>query len=193
MDDPYRVHEGTALWKAVEYALAQLEANGNLRLTAAPEYAIGHICETLLPLEGGTLVERDFDNEEPYYRHSATLRIFGDGVDFEEIERTLALKPSYTHRKGESRSRSQVVNKQDMWSYQAPIPREQELEKHVEALREAVVENIGYLKDLKRRWNVDVFCGYTSNSATAGFQISPTGLRLFGELEIPLSVSVIVT
>ena len=39
---------------------------------------------------------------------------------------------------------------------------------------------------------MDVFCGYRSNSQTAGFQVGPGSLELFVRLEVPFGVSVIV-
>jgi hypothetical protein len=40
-------------------------------------------------------------NEANYFRFSATLRIHGDGVPFEEISQRLAVDPTHLHRKGE--------------------------------------------------------------------------------------------
>ena len=47
------------------------------------------------------------NGEEPdeanYFRYSATLRIYGDDVPFEEISRRLEVEPTHIHRKGERR------------------------------------------------------------------------------------------
>lgn len=53
--------------------------------------------------------------------------------------------------------------------------------------------HVTFLKDLKRRYHVDVFCGYRSNSGTAGFEVDHICLDLFVQLEIPFGVSVIIT
>jgi hypothetical protein len=63
--------------------------------------------------EGRTELRRALENaclppeqrpevSEPVYffRFSARLRIFGDGLDFEEISRTLGLTPTHTHQTG---------------------------------------------------------------------------------------------
>ncbi|HEY1662884.1 MAG TPA: DUF4279 domain-containing protein [Verrucomicrobiae bacterium] len=121
-----------------------------------------------------------------FFRFSATLRISGDGLDFEEISRTLGLTPTHTHQKGERR-------KHDMWLYKVPVPREQPLESHIMALWDAVRLHIPYLRDLKRKFQVDVFCGYRSNSGTAGFQVGHRCLGLFSKLEVPFGVSVIIS
>lgn len=40
---------------------------------------------------------------------------------------------------------------------------------------------------------VDVFCGYRSNCDMAGFDVDYKCLELFTALEVPFSVSVIIT
>jgi Domain of unknown function (DUF4279) len=133
-----------------------------------------------------TAQKRDADEPVYFFRFSATLRISGDGLDFEGISRALGLTPTHTHQKGERR-------KHDMWSYTAPVAREQPLEVHIMALWGAVRPHIPYLRDLKRKFQVDVFCGYRSNSGTAGFQVGHRCLGLFSELEVPFGVSVIIS
>jgi hypothetical protein len=66
------------------------------------------------------------------------------------------------------------------------------LHEHIMALWDAVRPHIPYLRDLKRQFHVDVFCGYRSNSGTAGFEVDHRCLGLFAELEVPFGVSVIV-
>jgi hypothetical protein len=128
------------------------------------------------------------DADEPVYffRFKATLRIWGDGLAFEEISRTLGLAPTHMHQKGARR-------KHDMWSYTTSVAREQPLEEHIMALWDAVRPHIPYLRELKRKFHVDIFCGYRSNSATAGFQVGHRCLGLYAELEVPFGVSVIIS
>ena len=128
----------------------------------------------------------DFIEPVYFFNFSATLRIGGDGLDFEEISRKLGLTPTHTHQKGGRR-------KHDMWSYKVPVAREQPLENHIMALWDAVRPHISYLRDLKRKFQVDIFCGYRSNSGTAGFQVDHRCLGLFSELEVPFGVSVIIS
>ncbi len=59
-------------------------------------------------------------------------------------------------------------------------------------LWQVVRPQIEYIKSLKQRFKVDVFCGYRSNCDTAGFQVSHTCLELFTAMEVPFGVSVIV-
>jgi hypothetical protein len=136
------------------------------------------------------------NGEEPdeanYFRFSATLRVHGDGVPFEEIGRQLAVEPTHLHRKGERRSPRAPAWRDDAWQFQPALPETEPLERHIEALWQVVRPHVAYLKALKRRFKVDVFCGYRSNCDTAGFQVSHNCLELFTALEVPFGVSVII-
>jgi len=79
-----------------------------------------------------------------------------------------------------------------MWIYQPSVDRERPLDEHIMALWDAVRPHIPYLRDLKQRFQLDVFCGYRSNSDTAGFRVDHRCLGLFSELDIPFEVSVII-
>ncbi len=131
--------------------------------------------------------------EEPYFKFSATLRIFGDIGDLDEISRTLGLQPKHTHRKGELKSpRRPDVWKEDAWLYEPPAEENRPLEEHIMALWDQLRPHMTFLKSLKAGHKVDIFCGYRSNSATAGFEVSHECLGLFIELGIPFGVSVII-
>ena len=131
--------------------------------------------------------------DEPVYRcFSAMLRIFGEGVDFDEISRMLCLSPSESHRKGERRTPRSEPWQHDMWIYQPAVDEERPLGEHILALWQAIRPHIPYLRDLKRRFEVDIFCGYRSDSDTAGFSVDQRCLGLFAELDVPFEVSVII-
>lgn len=133
-------------------------------------------------------------NEELLYFHlSATLRIHGDGVPFDEISRLLGVEPTHSHRKGEQRRQDSVPYREDAWHLRAPLSETEPLQLHLDALWQIVEPQVAYLKALKEQFWVDVFCGYRSNCDIAGFEISHQCLRLFTALEIPFGVSVIVT
>jgi hypothetical protein len=133
--------------------------------------------------------------EEPiYYAFSATLRVFGDIENLDEISRMLGIQPTHSHRRGERRSARAEPYKHDMWSYKAPVPENHPLSEHLTALYAAVTPKAEYLKGLRKRGlSVDIFCGYRSNSDTAGFEVDHKALRIFAELEVPFGVSVIIT
>jgi hypothetical protein len=48
MSHPYAEFEGTALWKAVETAISELEQNRDVKLVRAKPYVIGYLCQHLV-------------------------------------------------------------------------------------------------------------------------------------------------
>ncbi len=140
-----------------------------------------------------TTKQSDVSDEEPiYFCFRASLRIFGDDLDIDEITRTLGIEPTHSHRKGERSSHMAQPWPHDMWCFEPPIDETRPLHEHIMALWNAVRPNILYLRALKQQFHVDVFCGYRSNSDTAGFEVDYHCLGLFAELEIPLGISVII-
>ncbi|MEX2173797.1 MAG: DUF4279 domain-containing protein [Pirellulaceae bacterium] len=136
------------------------------------------------------------NGEEPdevnYYLFSAALRIHGDAIPFEEISQRLGVQPTHLHRKGERCGPRSPAYRDDAWHFEPSLPATEPLERHIEALWRVVRPELNYLKDLKQRFKVDVFCGYRSNCDTAGFEVSHKCLELFLALEVPFGVSVIV-
>lgn len=144
-------------------------------------------------MSNSTRIEPEAAQEEPvYFCFSASLRIFGDGLDIDEVTRRLGLTPTHSHRKGQLHGARSVPWPHDMWSYEAAVDKARPLHEHITALWDAVRPHIPYLRELKRKFHVDVFCGYRSNSGTAGFEVDHRCLGLFAELEVPFGVSVIV-
>lgn len=126
-------------------------------------------------------------------RVSATLRIFGNIDNLSEITDTLNLNPTHVHRKGDVRSALAAPYEADMWSLDAPLPREEPLEKHLLWLKEKLTPHKDYIRKLSQSYTVDVFCGYRTDSDQGGFDLSPEVLSLFSDLGIRMCVSVIVT
>ncbi len=134
------------------------------------------------------------DRGLPYFNYSATIRIFGDIPDLDDISSTLGLQPTHVHRRGERSGPRTPLDgyKDDAWCYTAPIQEERPLDDHIQALWSALAPHQGYLLELKKSLRVDIFCGYRTNHWGAGFEVSPKSLEMFTALQIPFGVSVIV-
>jgi hypothetical protein len=130
------------------------------------------------------------NDESSYFAYSATLRIHGADLRFDEISHMLGVTPSHQHRAGERSRQSATPYGDDAWHFTAPVGEEAELTEHLRSLWRHVQPHIDYLSAL--RANVDVFCGYRSNNGTAGFSVEPDALEIFTALNVPFSVSVIV-
>lgn len=132
----------------------------------------------------------DFDDIE--IRVSATLRIFGNIDNPSEITNALKLKPTHVHRKGDVRSPRAAPYEQDMWSLDAPLPREEPLEKHLLWLKDKLTPHKDYIRKMSQFYTVNVFCGYRTDSDQGGFDLSPDVLSMFTDLGIPMCVSIII-
>ena len=136
------------------------------------------------------------NGEEPeeanYFCFSATLRIHGEGIPFEEITQQLGVQPTHLHRNGEHRGPRSPGYRDDAWHFQPPLPETNPLDRHLEALWQVVRPAVDYLKALKKRFQVDVFCEYRTNCDHAGFEVSHRSLKLFLALEVSFGVSVII-
>ncbi len=134
----------------------------------------------------------DEPDEPNHFCFAATLRIHGDGLPFAEIRRTLGVDPTHVHHKGDRRGPNSPCYRDDAWHFNPPLQETEPLERHIEALWETVRPHVEYIKGLKERFTVNVFCGYRSNCDTAGFEVSHKCLELFTALEVPFGVSVII-
>lgn len=43
----YEQYTGTPLWRALDAALADLQASGEIKVETAPDYVIGYLCQEL--------------------------------------------------------------------------------------------------------------------------------------------------
>ena len=134
----------------------------------------------------------DEPDEPIYFAYSATLRIHGDGLPFEEISAQLGVQPTYVHRKGERRGPLSPPWRDDAWHFQPSLDESAELAKHIDALWEVLRPHAPYLLSLKQRYKLDVFCGYRSNCDHAGFDVPHASLEMFTALEVPFGVSIII-
>lgn len=116
--------------------------------------------------------------EDPYFAYSATLRIFGNISNIDDISAILGIQPTYTHRKGHKRSAKARPYPDDMWMYQPPLNESEPLHKHIDALWLTIKPHKSYLRELKKSLTVDVFLGYRSNSCTAGFEVPHASLEM---------------
>ncbi len=135
----------------------------------------------------------DEPNEPDYFAYSATLRVFGDDLDLDEITHRIGIQPTRSHRKGEKKGPRSPEFKHDLWSYSPSIVEDRPLEDHINALWEQIRPVRDYLVSLKKIATVDVFLGYRSNIDHAGVEVPHTCLEMFTSLEIPFGISIIIT
>jgi len=138
-------------------------------------------------------LDGDEPDEDTYFAYSASLRIFGDIPDIQEITVRLGIEPCHAHIRGERKGTNSPPYQQDMWSYSPALPEDKPLEEHINQLWAEIAPHEDYLQELKKTLTVDVFLGYRSNCDTAGISLPPESLRVFTELGVPFELSIIVT
>ncbi len=139
----------------------------------------------------------DSSNEEELrFNYSASLRIFGNDLDFDLINNTFNIQPTHMHKKGEYyKLNSKNVREpfdNDMWLFSATVSEEKCFDEHIQSLWNVFKTHKEFLLKLKEKYTVDLFCGYRSNCDNTGFEISPESLEIFIELKIPFGVSIII-
>lgn len=139
-------------------------------------------------------VEDENEDEPLRFAYSATFRIMGENIPFDEIENTLKLSASHKHRKGELQNgRSEIWRfKEDAWMIESPLPDEEKLEKHLDWLWETLSPHKAYILKLKDKFRIDIFAGYRSNCDHAGVEIPIESMQIYYELQLPFGLSIIV-
>ncbi len=120
----------------------------------------------------------------------ASIRIFGNSLDFDALSRGLGIQPSELHRAGE-RGLTASVYAEDMWCLDSPYPRTDPLEVHLKWLRQALLPHYDYLRPLRGIYEVSSYCGVSVDGDRCQFQVSPEALAIFVELGIDMDISLI--
>ena len=80
----------------------------------------------------------------------------------------------------------------DAWHFTPLLSESVDLAEQIDSLWKALKPSASYLRELKKSFKVDVFCGYRTNCDHAGISIPSRSLEMFVELEIPFGLSIIV-
>lgn len=127
-------------------------------------------------------------------RLSVTLRVAGDQLDPAEITRLLAVSPKYAATKGVQRQQgSQTLTQRiSIWTYEvsADPSTEWELDEAIETLLLRLPADLTIWHDLRRRFELDVFCGLFLGSDNQGADLRPSTLLLLAERGLKLSLDI---
>lgn len=139
---------------------------------------------------------KEITEEDLYFNFSASIRIFGENLNFKKITDNLQIAPSHSHKKGDIKKRNgKIIGKpyeQDMWLYKSPVNETEPLDIHLQTLWSKLKPNKYKIIEMKKKYNINIFCGYRSNCDNAGFDVSYESLTIFCELETAFSMSVII-
>ena len=129
----------------------------------------------------------DVDDEGKWSR--ASVRIFGETLQPEEIEAKLGLKATRTHVKGQPRSRRYNVPwRHSLWSLESPLSDDHDMADHLKWLLDRLEPRLDVIMALSAEYRVDLFCGFSSGSGQGGFTLDSTTLARIAKLGVPLVV-----
>lgn len=103
-------------------------------------------------------------------RSTASLRLFGDDLDPEEVTRLLGCKPTTAHAKGQVRRLS--LARTGHWHLNAPDRTPDDLSGQISEIFGQLNSDPEVWKNLTKRFKVDVFCGLFMSKKGEGFTLS---------------------
>ena len=111
-------------------------------------------------------------------RVRASLRVFGDSLEPDEVSALIGREPTRSHRKGdksapEAGARAGAVEQTGAWILDSWLPEKAEIEEHVEALLSAVSNDSDEWASLTSRFSASILCSAFLDQYNEGFELSP--------------------
>ena len=108
-------------------------------------------------------------------RVQASLRIFGDRLEPEEVSALLGCEPTCFHRRGDkvSTANLSLIEPTGAWILESPLDDRSEIEEHVEALLTAVTNDCDEWASLTSRFSASILCRVAFERREGGLEVSP--------------------
>jgi hypothetical protein len=123
----------------------------------------------------------------------ASLRIFGDDLNPDELTRLLCCNPTDCQSKGDEivgKSGRTRIAASGRWSLKAPVQQPGNLNAQIAWLMSAVNSDIEVWKSIAARYKVDLFCGLFMDHWNDGESISCESLSALGARHIQLDLDI---
>lgn len=122
-------------------------------------------------------------------RSAASLRVFGEALDPDEITRLLGKPPSGAHRKGDVVGpRKNRVAPQGSWRLAANDREPGDLDSQVEEILGGITDDLSIWRHIGQMSAIDLFCGVWLDGSAEEFYLSPATLIKLGERGIWLTL-----
>jgi hypothetical protein len=122
--------------------------------------------------------------------NKASLGIYGEPLDLEEITGRLGLAPTSSGRKGEIRSSTRVKNlpptRNSFWLLASPLPDFEPLQEHLSWLFEQLEPKRRTLEELAKQYTAKFICGFSSENGQGGCTFDPRLLSRLNSFGLPL-------
>lgn len=107
-------------------------------------------------------------------RVRASLRVFGDVLEPEEVSALLGHPPSRSHRKGDKCGPNGTsVEPTGAWILDSRISEKNEVEDHVESILALLTSDHDEWASLTERFSASILCGIFLDQYNEGFELSP--------------------
>ena len=126
------------------------------------------------------------------YESKASLRIWGEDLDPNEITALLGVSPSSSRRRGEpvSRRENAPLARHGSWHLRAACNRPGDLDQQVAFLMTAISPDLNAWRGITDRYRADIFCGLFLENDAGGTHLSPETLMLVAERGIQIQFDI---
>jgi len=115
-------------------------------------------------------------------RVRASLRVFGDSLEPEEVSALLGRPPSREHIKGDQvRGKSDAVEPTGAWILDSALSEKKEIEEHIEALLGSLTNDMDEWSRLTDGFSASIQCGIFLDQYNEGFELSPRVTQALAE------------
>ncbi|MBY0399838.1 DUF4279 domain-containing protein [Myxococcota bacterium] len=107
-------------------------------------------------------------------RVRASLRVFGDALEPEEVSALLGHPPTRSHRKGDKCGpQGTSVEPTGAWILDSRVSEKSEVEDHVESILALLTSDHDEWASLTERFSASILCGIFLDQYNEGFELSP--------------------
>jgi len=127
------------------------------------------------------------------YETVASLRIFGDDLDPDEISALLGASPTSSARKGEirvSKSGRERTERTGRWLLEAVYRQPGDLDSQIAELLSPLTGDIAVWRRLVAQFEVDIFCGLFMKESDEGLDLRPETLEMLGSRGLSLGLCI---
>ena len=120
-------------------------------------------------------------------RVRVSLRVFGDGLEPEEVSALLGRPPTRQHRKGDKRNgdgtggSADAVEPTGAWILDSSLSEKDEIEEHIEALLGPLSNDMDEWSSLMDNFSASIHCGVFLDRYNEGFELSPRVAQALAE------------
>ncbi len=123
----------------------------------------------------------------------ASLRIFGDDLDPDEISALLGAPPTLSGKKGEVRVDARGVERTartGRWLLQVTRRQPGDLDGQLVELLSPLTPDTGVWRSLVARFKADIFCGLFMDEGNEGLELRPETLEMIGSRGLSLGFDI---